>query len=109
MEEDERYCGAFHRTIELIGRRWNGAIIDAMMHGAERFGEIRNAVPGLSDRLLSERLRQLECEGLAARVCIGPNAMPRYELTEKGRALRPAITAVTDWAAVWAPGPDGGG
>lgn len=97
----EDYCAPFHRAIELIGRRWNGVVIHAMMNGAERFGQIRDVVPGLSDRLLSERLRELESEGLLLRTCAAPTAAPLYALTEKGWALRPAIMAVSEWATTW--------
>ncbi|CAN0434378.1 unnamed protein product, partial [Phaeothamnion confervicola] len=57
-------CPRFHRAVELVGRRWTGAILSAMLSGASRFTDIVNAVPGLSDRLLSERLKELETEGI---------------------------------------------
>lgn len=92
------YCESFHHAVELLGRRWNGVIILALLRGAERFNGIRAAVPGLSDRMLSERLQQLECEGLLMRVCGEPAAPPKYVLTEKGQALRPVIEAISTWA-----------
>jgi DNA-binding HxlR family transcriptional regulator len=95
-------CPHFHAAIELIGRRWTGAILIALTDGPLRFGELGKAVPGLSDRLLSRRLRELEEEGLVDRT-VEPDAPVRvtYELTTKGAELRPAINEVRDWARRW--------
>ncbi len=96
------FCPRFHRGIELIGKRWTGAIVRAMLGGAARFSDIAAAVPGLSDRLLSERLRELEAAGVIARTVIP--AIPvrvEYALTESGRALDPVIDAVAHWAETW--------
>jgi len=101
-DKADRYCAAFHETIELLGRRWNGVILQALLSGAERFGEVRQGVPGISDRLLTQRLRELECAGLVTRIRPGESlAVPRYVLTEKGRALGPVLDAVSRWAADW--------
>lgn len=101
-----RYCPSFHQTVELLGRRWNGVILHALMARAERFGEIRAVIPGLSDRLLAERLRELEREGLLSRICPGTSGAPRYVLTAKGQALGPVIDAISSWAADWAQAAD---
>ncbi len=96
------FCPRFHRGIELIGRRWTGAMVRAMLGGATRFSDIASAVPGLSDRLLSERLRELEAAGVITRTVIP--AIPvrvEYALTESGRALDPVISAVANWAETW--------
>jgi DNA-binding HxlR family transcriptional regulator len=99
-QPEPRYCAQFHRAIELIGRRWTGVIVQALMGGAERFGEIRCAVPGLSDRLLSERLRELEAEQIVARICPPERgAAPRYVLTCRGRGLYAVFAAISAWAA----------
>lgn len=95
------YCAVFHRAIELIGRRWNGAILRVLLGGAQRFSEVRAAVPGLSDRLLAERLRELEREGVVTRACPSSAGAARYILTAKGEALAPVIDAVSSWAAIW--------
>lgn len=95
-------CPHFHAAIELIGKRWTGAILCALTEGPLRFGELARAVPGLSDRLLSQRLRELEDEGLVERVV--ESATPvrvTYSLTEKGAGLRPAITELKSWARRW--------
>lgn len=98
------YCPRFHRAVELVGRRWTGAILLALLAGHERYTDVRTAVPGLSDRLLCERLRELEAEGLVAReVEATTPVVVRYRLTDKGRALGPALDALASWAAAWAP------
>jgi DNA-binding HxlR family transcriptional regulator len=96
------YCPKFHYAVELIGRRWTGAIILVMLAGASRYSEIRDAVPGLSDRLLSDRLRELEAEGIIARTVLPeiPVAV-RYHLTDKGLALAPVIQALFQWTEQW--------
>ena len=88
--------------MEIIGRRWTGAIIRSMLAGASRYSEIVAAVPGLSDRLLSERLKELESEGIVAR-SVTPSTPVRidYTLTEKGRALASVVREVADWASKW--------
>lgn len=97
------YCPIFQRSLELIGRRWSGAIVRALLAGASRFGDIQQQVPGLSDRLLSERLRELEAEGIVER-----NVFPEmpvrieYHLTQKGRELLSVVEAVDAWAQRWA-------
>lgn len=95
-------CPNYHRAIELIGRRWTGAILSAMLGGAIRFTDIIHAVPGLSDRLLSERLKELEGEGIIHR-CVHPETPVRIEylLTDKGRDLGAVTDAVSAWAARW--------
>jgi DNA-binding HxlR family transcriptional regulator len=95
-------CAKFHRAVELIGGRWTGALIQLLFHGRMRFAELRAAVPDISDRMLSERLRELETEGIVARIVV-PETPVRveYELTEKGRALEHALSAVGKWAERW--------
>jgi DNA-binding HxlR family transcriptional regulator len=95
-------CPHFHAAIELIGRRWAGAILCALTERPLRFAELSNAVPGVSDRLLSQRLRELEAEGLVERsVHRGAPVRVLYTLTDKGIALRPAIRELRDWARHW--------
>ena len=98
----ETCCSAYHRAIELIGKRWTGAILFVLMDGPLRFSEVRQLVPDLSDRLLSERMKELEAEGIVERRVIDETPVRvEYELTEKGRALEPVVSALKGWAREW--------
>ena len=96
-------CPYYHEAVELIGRRWTGAIVAVLMDGgALRFSEISNAVPELSDRLLSERMKELEAEGIVERHVIDDTPVRvEYSLTAKGEALEPAVRALKRWANAW--------
>jgi DNA-binding HxlR family transcriptional regulator len=95
-------CPHFHAAIELIGKRWTGAIICALTEHPLRFGELVRTIPGLSDRLLSQRLRELEEKGLVGReVEAGTPVRVTYSLTEKGADLGPAIAELQSWARRW--------
>src|SRR5260221_11968210 len=91
-------CVRFHRAVELIGGRWTGAVIQLLFQGRMRFAELRASIPEISDRMLSERLRELEAEGIVDRLVV-PDTPVRggYLLTEKGRALEQALAAVGKW------------
>jgi DNA-binding HxlR family transcriptional regulator len=92
-------CGLYHRAIELVGKRWTGAILLVLMDGPLHFSGIRQLVPELSDRLLSERLKELEGEGIVERrVLDGSPVRVEYSLTAKGEALGPALRALKQWA-----------
>ncbi|MGE3270591.1 MAG: winged helix-turn-helix transcriptional regulator [Chloroflexota bacterium] len=99
---DASLCPDYHRAIELIGRRWTGAILQVMRVGAVRFSDIAASIPGLSDRMLSERLKELEAEGLVERRVI-PDTPVRveYHLTAGGRALGTVLDSVMAWAHDW--------
>jgi DNA-binding HxlR family transcriptional regulator len=91
-------CPYFHQAVELVGKRWTGAILQALLPGPRRFSEIAHAVPEISDRLLSARLRELEGKGIVVRqVLAGSPIRVRYTLTPKGRALEPALLALRVW------------
>lgn len=100
--QPEAVCAKFHKAVELIGRRWSGALIQVLLQGRKRYAELRAAVPDITDRMLSERLRELEEEGILARKVI-PETPVRveYELTSKGRALEGPLTAIGQWASRW--------
>jgi DNA-binding HxlR family transcriptional regulator len=92
-------CSLYHRAIELVGKRWSGAILLVLMDGPLHFSGIRQLVPELSDRLLSERLKELEAEGIVERrVLEGSPVRVEYSLTAKGRALEPTLGALKEWA-----------
>jgi DNA-binding HxlR family transcriptional regulator len=97
-------CSRFHRAIELIGSRWTGAILQTLLQGKTRYAAIKGAIPDLTDRMLSERLRSLEGEGLVARSVI-PDTPVRveYELTPKGHELQNALKEIAAWAERWIP------
>lgn len=95
-------CSRFHKAVELIGGRWTGAIIQALIPGRTRYASIRAAIPEISDRMLSDRLRVLEEEGVIARSVVPATPVRvEYELTEKGRALEPALLEIGKWAESW--------
>ena len=82
-------CSLYHQAIELIGKRWTGAILLVLMDGALHFSEIRDLVPDISDRLLSERLKELEAESIVERRVIdGAPVRVEYSLTDKGARAR---------------------
>ena len=100
--QPKEVCPHFHAAIELIGKRWSGAILGALADGPLRFAELIRSVPGLSDRLLSERLRELEANGLVERVVDedGPVKVT-YSLTELGAELAPILVDLRRWACDW--------
>lgn len=100
--ETPALCGRFHRASELIGRRWTGAIIFVLLRARCRFATLRDAIPDITDRMLSERLQELEQEGIVERTVV-PETPVRveYSLTKKGRALAAAMDAIAEWAAKW--------
>jgi len=102
MSDAANICPRFHLAVELVGGRWTGAIINRLLAGRARYNELRAAIPEISDRMLSERLRVLETEGLLTRTVV-PESPVRveYELTTKGRALEEAIDAIGKWATRW--------
>lgn len=101
-QQNTNICPRFHCAIELVGRRWTGAILSAMLMGATRFTDIIHAVPGLSDRLLSERLKELEANGIVVRE-VHPETPVRieYHLTQKGEDLSDVIASLSKWADAW--------
>ena len=104
VAETPQLCARFHHASELIGRRWTGSIIFLLLKQTCRFATLRDAIPGITDRMLSERLQELEDEGLVDRTVI-PDTPVRveYALTRKGKALAEAIRAIADWAEKYVP------
>jgi DNA-binding HxlR family transcriptional regulator len=106
---EREFCPYFQRAIELVGRRWSGTILRALLDRPLRFSEISVRVPSISDRSLSMRLKELEAESIIVRhVESSQPVSVRYELTEKGRALEGAITALEKWAHDWLAQADAG-
>lgn len=106
MEDMANVCPRYHRAVELLGRRWTGAIVILLLQGVSRFNELAARIPEMSDRMLSERLKELEAEGIVKRT-VRPETPVRveYGLTEKGRALQTAVSAISEWAETWLPAP----
>ncbi len=100
--EQQAFCPRYHQAVELIGRRWTGAIVRALLNGVTRFSGLTATIPGLSDRMLSERLKELETEGIVVRTVrpTTPVAV-EYQLTPKGQALGAAVEAIAQWAESW--------
>ena len=99
---DPAYCPLFAHAIEVVGRRWSGPIVKALLAGVRRFSEIESVIPGLSPKLLSERLRELEAEGIVARTVHAERPVRvEYTLTAKGRDLSRVIDAIEEWAGTW--------
>jgi DNA-binding HxlR family transcriptional regulator len=95
-------CPFYHEAVELVGRRWTGAILQVLMEGPMRFSEIAQSIPELSDRLLSERMKELEARGIVERTVIpGPPLRVQYELSRMGHELEPALAAIGNWARRW--------
>jgi DNA-binding HxlR family transcriptional regulator len=95
-------CPFYHEAVELVGRRWTGAILRVLMDGPLRFSEVAQAVPELSDRLLSERMKELESRGIVERrVISGPPLRVEYGLSKMGRELEPALSEIQRWARRW--------
>jgi DNA-binding HxlR family transcriptional regulator len=101
-DQPSTFCPRFQYAIELIGRRWVGAVLRVLVAGPARFNELLAAVPNLSDRLLTERLRELEREGLVTRT-VSPDRPIRvtYELTDCGRSLSEIICTIGSWSERW--------
>ena len=100
-------CTRFHHASELIGRRWNGPIIYLLLQQTCRFATLRDGIPGITDRMLSERLQALEEEGLVSRT-VRPDTPVRveYALTKKGKTLADVFETISKWAEKHVPLPE---
>ena len=102
MRYSAQLCPRYQQAIELLGKRWTGLILQVLMARPLRFNEMAEQLEVVSDRMLSERLKELEAEGVVAR-CVYPETPVRieYRLTEKGKALAPVIEAIGEWSNRW--------
>lgn len=102
----QRMCPRYERAAQLLGKKWTALLLRVLMAGPRRFSDFRAQVPELSDRLVSERLKELEACGIVERV-VHPTTpvLIEYRLTEKGRALAPVVQAIQQWADRWADVP----
>jgi len=106
MAQGSSVCPRYHHAVELLGRRWAGAIIRVLLSGPCRYNELRARIPDISDRMLAERLKELELEGVVVRTVL-PEAPigVEYALTEKGKALEAPVMAIGKWAEKWLAAP----
>lgn len=102
MAEQHALCPKFEAAFELLGKRWTGLIIQVLLSGPKRFKDISDVISGMSDRMLSERFKELEAAGIIIRH-VYPETPVRieYELSEKGKSLEPVMTEVQKWAEQW--------
>jgi DNA-binding HxlR family transcriptional regulator len=102
MSETERLCPRFESAFELLGKRWTGLIIKVLLSGPKRFKDISDVIPNMSDRMLSERFKELETARIIIRH-VYPETPVRieYELTDKGRGLAPVMSELEQWATEW--------
>ncbi|MFJ7934109.1 winged helix-turn-helix transcriptional regulator [Sporosarcina sp. NPDC096371] len=97
-ETPPHICSNFHDTIEFIGKRWTGVIIYTLMSGPKRFHEIVESIPGISDRLLTERLNELVKEGIVTKKHLDSSTKKvEYELTPSGMALKEVMISIKNW------------
>ena len=105
---DRAPCARFHRAVELVGSRWSGAILYVLFKGAARFSVIRAAIPEITDRMLSQRLRELEAERLVVRSVVPSTPVQiEYALTAMAIELARPLIELADWAHRWLPTPEG--
>jgi DNA-binding HxlR family transcriptional regulator len=103
-------CPRFHFAVELIGRRWTGAILFVLQQGPTRYCDLRTAIEGITDPMLSERLRELEREGIVTRAVLpGTPVGVEYALSPKGKALGKVLKAIGQWSHEWLPSGDADG
>lgn len=99
---DRSKCTAFHAAVELIGRRWNGVIVDLLLTSSLRFSELRAAIPDITPAMLSQRLKELERAGLVSREVSATRPVEvSYTLTETGAQLSSVLDAVAEWSMSW--------
>lgn len=102
MPEGDVLCPKYQRAADLLGRRWNALILKALLPGPRRFTEVTDVIPGLSDRLLSQRMKELEAAGIVTRR-VFPDVPVRveYALTTKGNDLESVLNELQRWADRW--------
>ncbi|WP_349497222.1 winged helix-turn-helix transcriptional regulator [Clostridium felsineum] len=97
-----KLCPHFEAAFEILGKRWNGLIVHSLLNGAKRFSDIQEIIPSLSARMLTERFKELEKQGIIVRR-VYPETPVRieYELTEKGLELKSVMEEIQKWAEKW--------
>lgn len=104
MRYSEHICARYQQALSLLSRRWVGLIVRVLLDGPLRFNELAGKLQVVADRVLAERLRDLEAEGVVTRaVQVGSPVRVEYALTEKGLALAPVLDAIEAWSHEWIP------
>jgi len=102
MATPTNICPRYEAAVELLGKRWTGLVLRVLMDGPRRFSELAASVDGMSERMLSERLKELEAEGVVDRLVLPePPVRVEYRLTSKGQALSGVTDAIGKWAEKW--------
>ncbi len=100
----EEMCPRYERAVQILGKRWTALIVRTLLPHPRRFSEMTDVIHGLSDRLLSERLKELEaCSIVERRVYADTPVRIEYLLTNKGRELQHVVEAIQRWADCWEP------
>jgi DNA-binding HxlR family transcriptional regulator len=99
---DSKMCPRFEKATELLSKRWVSLIVYTLISGPRRFSEIEDSLSNLSGKMLSERLKELEIEGIIKRE-VFPETPVRieYSLTDKGQALGPIFGEIAKWSSEW--------
>jgi DNA-binding HxlR family transcriptional regulator len=98
----KKLCPRFQTAVDILCKRWTGMIIQVLLQDSRRFNEVLDQLEVVSDRMLSERLKELEAEGIVVRrVLPEPPVRVEYSLTEKGRDLAPIIRELEGWSERW--------
>lgn len=96
-------CPKFEAAFDILGKKWNGLIVDVLLQeGAQRFKDLAAKIPRCSDRVLVERLKELEKSGIVERIAVDSETRLSYVLTQKGTDLEPIMSAVHQWGESWA-------
>jgi DNA-binding HxlR family transcriptional regulator len=95
-------CPKYENAMDVLGKRWTGLIIRVLLGGPRRFKDIKEQIPDMSDKMLTDRLKELEAQGIVTRT-VYPETPVRieYELTGKGKALENVIESIQDWSEQW--------
>ena len=98
----EPYCPSYAAAMDLLAPRWAGQVLRALVVGSMRFRDLAKAIPGVTDRMLSQRLKDLQSGGLVERV-VEPTTpvQVEYRLTPKGAALGGVLLDLNEWALEW--------
>jgi len=99
---DFHLCPKYENAIKMLGKKWTGLIIRVLLEKPGRFSDISSLIPNISDRMLTERFKELESTGIISRK-VYPETPVRieYELTKKGKSLKPILDEIQKWAENW--------